>query len=298
MAVGGDSVHSGPFCPGSARLMEDVMTLTQRIGRYGHWLGAAVMAVGLVAVWPLPALAQPAERLSDKEVKNLIEQVDQARDKFEGNLDDKFKSSTIRGATRETSVSAFLQDLQDNVSKLKDRFTDDYSASAEADTVFKQTTGLNTYMQTATVTKGRSEFDKLVATLKSLAAAYDTTFPLPEGAVVRRMNDKEVAAAAAAIANAADQYKKQIDLDKTALAIADKERGKKAADDLIKAAQTLKSRIEDGKPASAEAQAVVKLTAALEAFNAPRPVTAGAAALSMARTAVGKLQQAFHLATP
>ncbi len=38
---------------------------------------------------------QAPERLSDKDVKALVDQVDEGRDKFEGNLDGKFKGSIL-----------------------------------------------------------------------------------------------------------------------------------------------------------------------------------------------------------
>jgi len=59
----------------------------------------------------MPMLAQtPPERRSDKDVKTLIDQVDEGRDKFEGNLDGQFKGSTLRGPTGETKVAGVLQD--------------------------------------------------------------------------------------------------------------------------------------------------------------------------------------------
>ena len=92
-----------------------------------------VFLAGAVCLCSIPALTQaPPERLSDESVKTLIEQVDEGRDKFEGNLDNQFKNSTLRGPNGETKVAGALQDYQDNTKKLKDRFTPDYSASAEA----------------------------------------------------------------------------------------------------------------------------------------------------------------------
>ena len=132
----------------------------------------------------MPALAQARpERLSDKDVKALIDQVDEGRDKFEGNLDGKFKGSTVRGPNGETKVAGALQDYQDNTQKLKDRFTPDYAASAEVATVLKQSTAIDTFMQGSPSTmKGRSEWDRQTTNLKHLAESYGTTFPIPEGA--------------------------------------------------------------------------------------------------------------------
>ena len=65
--------------------------------------GAFILAASGVA-------AQKGERLSDKEVKEVIDAVDTGRDKFEGNLDGGFKGSTLRGPNGETKVSGALQD--------------------------------------------------------------------------------------------------------------------------------------------------------------------------------------------
>lgn len=66
-------------------------------------------AIGLAAVLSLSALPSfgqaRAERLNDNDVKALIDQVDEGRDKFEGDLDGAFKGSTLRGPKRETKVS-------------------------------------------------------------------------------------------------------------------------------------------------------------------------------------------------
>ncbi len=89
---------------------------------YAQSAGVArtILLAGVLALWSMPALAQARpERLFDKDVKTLIDQVDQGRDKFEGNLDGNFKGSTVRGATGEVKVSGALQDYQDNTKKLQ-----------------------------------------------------------------------------------------------------------------------------------------------------------------------------------
>ena len=141
-----------------------------------------LLAVAL-SLWSMPALAQARpERLPDKDVKALIDQVDEGRDKFEGNLDGDFKGSTVAGPNGPTKVSVALQDYQDNTKKLKDRFASEYAASAEVATVLKQSNSIDRFMQgTGSTMKGRSEWDRQVANLKRLAAVYGATFPLPEG---------------------------------------------------------------------------------------------------------------------
>ncbi len=109
-------------------------------------------------------------------------------------------------------VSGALQDYQDSTQKLKDRFNGDYSASAEVATVLKQSSAINTFMLSQPSSmKGRSEWDRQVMIVKRLADAYATTFPFPEGATARRMNDKETAATANALANSANAFKSDLD---------------------------------------------------------------------------------------
>src|SRR6185436_20816676 len=124
---------------------------------FRYRMGGIIAAVILAAVG---GAAQTGERPSDKEVKAIIDEVDNGRDKFEGNLDGDFKGSTLRGPKGETKVAGALQDYQDSTQKLKDRFTSDYSASAEVATVLKQSTSIDTFMEgSASAMKGRREWD-------------------------------------------------------------------------------------------------------------------------------------------
>ena len=217
-----------------------------------------ILLASALSVWSVPALAQaPSERLPDKDVKALIDQVDEGRDKFEGNLDGQFKGSTVRGPSGETKVAGALQDYQDNTQKLKDRFTPDYAASAEVATVLKQSTAINTFMQgSPSAMKGRSEWDKQTTNLKHLAESYGTK-------------------------------------DKT-LAKADKEAAKKDVELLIKQAAAVKSRTNDGKPATGEVRQLVEQVAKLQTFIGAHPIPT-MTNWQAVQTSLGKLQQAFGL---
>ena len=256
-----------------------------------------VFLASTLSLWSGPALAQAApERLSDNAVKALIEQVDVSRDKFEGNLDGDFKGSTLRGPTGETKVSAALQDYQDNVKKLKDRFTGNYSASAEVTTVLKQSTGINGFMQSQALSmKGRSEWDTLSANLKQLAAVYGTTFPLPDGAAVRRMNDNEVASIAEEVASAANRFKSDLGKIST-LPKPDRDAARKDVDVLMDLAKTVKSRTDGGRPATAELRQLINQVAKVQTFVAAHPVPTAMANWEAVQGSLGKLRPAFGLA--
>jgi len=256
-----------------------------------------ILIASALSLWSIPALAQaPPERLSDKQVKTLIDQVDEGRDKFEGNLDSKVKESTLRGPRGETKVEDALQDYQDNTKKLQDRFASDYAASAEVATVLKQSNAIGTFMQgSPSLMKGRTEWDRQTANLKHLAEAYGTTFPIPDGATTRRTNDNETAGVAAAIADAADRFKDDIDNDKT-LQKSEREAGKKDVEALIKLAEAVKDRTNDGKSATAELRQLVEQVATVQTFIGvhPMPTLANWQAV---QTSLVKLRQAFGLPT-
>src|SRR5262244_4474719 len=94
---------------------------------------AALLAA--VALMPAPSLvAQTPGRLSDRDVKALIETVDKGRDRFEDELDGKVKNSVVREPSHEVRVDKYLGDFKDSVEHLKDRFESKYAASAEVAT--------------------------------------------------------------------------------------------------------------------------------------------------------------------
>ena len=248
----------------------------------------------------LAAPATGADRLTDKDVKKLLEQIYQNRDRFEDQLDGKVKRSILRGPRGEVNVEQFLDDLQDNVNRLKERFTSDYAASAEATTVLRQGSDIQRYMsQQPPNFQGASEWNRLASSLEALAAAYGTTFPMAEGASARRLNDRELALAAKEIARGADQFKKELraalernkSIDK-----ATREAALAEVESLKQDAKVLSSRLDDGKPASGEAKQLLQHLAAVGSSSSGRPLSAAAqSALKAIRSAAEKVAQGFGM---
>lgn len=237
-------------------------------------------------------------RPSDTDVKNLVSQISQARDRFQGALDSNLKRSIIRGASGEVNVDKYLDDLKRNVSLVKDRFKDDYAASTEVLTLLRQGTDIHAFVTSQSATfKGRSEWDAMASVLGTLATAYGTSFPLPQGAGARRMNDKEVAAQADTVARMAEQFRKaSTKAMKTAKAdpqlVTAVDRGSKA---VATAAANLKKQASGHKPATNEARILLeeltKLKSLLDQPPAGESTTAWNGLVAGART----IGQAFSL---
>jgi hypothetical protein len=254
---------------------------------------AALVAPAVIGV----TAAVQEERLSDKDVKQLIEDLDHSRDRFEDALDGKLKQSILRGPKGEVNVNAYLDDLQENVKRLKERFTPAYSASKEAETVLEQGTQINTYIKSQPgEIKGGSEWDTMARHLGRLASAYGTTFPLADGSGVRRINDSEVASTAELLAKGADQLKKQLDQEKT-MPKPVRDGAKRDLDLFAKQAKIVKSRASGSKPATAETRQLIdtarKVGGFMTAQTGLMPGTTSAwAAL---REPLDKLQQAYGI---
>ncbi len=254
------------------------------------------LAVLAAAIALSPSAAQ-ADRLTDKEVKALLETVDKSRDRFEDQLDGKLKDSIVRGPQGEVKVNRYLDDLQENVKDLRERYTGGYAASAEVATLLKQGSSIHRFMKSqGPGLKGASEWDHLAGDLTKLAEAYGTTFPMEGDAPVRRVSDQEAASAAENIAKQSDALKKAFNSDKT-LAKPDKDKIKGALDLFKKQAGTLKSRLSEGKPATAEMSQLNSSSAAIVEFASSRQLPAAASApWSAIQGGMVTLRQAFGVA--
>jgi hypothetical protein len=257
--------------------------------------GATFVLAVLVA-----AQGVPADRLTDKDVKELIERVDEERDRFEDQLDGDLKRSILRGPGGEVHVERYLDDLQENVDRLKERFTPQYAASQEATTVLRQASDIHRYMSTqAPNFKGASEWNRLSSSLSQLAAVYGTALPIPAGQLARRINDRELRQAADNVAKNADRFKKELDSalkkDKS-IDKATRDAAVSEAEALKQDAKTLSSRIGEGKPASGEARQVVERAAKIGAAAAAKPLSPAAqSAWSAVGSSLDTVAQGFGL---
>ena len=246
------------------------------------------------------ASAASADRLNDKDVKALMVQVDENRDRFEDQLDGKLKRSIIRGPGGEVNVGDYLDDLQANVDKMKDRFTSNYAASAEVTTVLRQGSDIQRYMSTLPPNfDGMSEWNRLASSLGQLSEVYGAPFPLPEGHAVRRLNDGEVKKTAEGLAKSADNFKKELDSslkkDKT-VDKATREAAVKEVSDLKEDAQKLGSLVGDGRPASGEAQALLQRAGTVKTAISGRTLSPAAqSAWGAFESGLGKVAQAFNM---
>jgi hypothetical protein len=103
--------------------------------RKKSWRFAIAQLVSLAAIVAgllvLPSAALAIDRLTDKEVVDLLTKIESDRSAFEAALDVQLKNAVISGPKGEVNTNEFFDDLQDQVTRARERFTPDYSASSE-----------------------------------------------------------------------------------------------------------------------------------------------------------------------
>jgi hypothetical protein len=253
---------------------------------------AATIVAGALMITAAGAAAQSPQRLSDNDIKRLVADVDQARDRFEDQLDGKVKNGIVRGPAGEIRVKSALEDFERDMENLKSRFAADYAASAEVQAVLRRANLLHDIMQAQPAgLKGTSEWEKLATQLRGLAGAYAAEFPLAEGGAARRTNDAEAAASAGLLVEQADALKDTINADRT-LAKPDKTALKNRVAEFAKQAKVVESRLKEHEPATSEMRALHAAFAALAPEGSQLP-PAVLKVIGAMRAPFDKLDRAF-----
>lgn len=198
-------------------------------------------------------------RSTDNQVKKLIKTITEGERQFVKTMDGKFKDSILRGANGEVDVKKYLQDFDQALKSLGNRFDDKYSASAEVGDVLTRASAMHSYVREHPQMKGASEWDQVAANLSRLATDYGVTFPLAAGAAVRRIGDRELLESIDAAGKLPGSIRKALQkAAKNTPALASvSTSGTKDLEALSDALQTLKSRLSSDKPATAQARQVI-----------------------------------------
>lgn len=214
----------------------------------------------LVTLFASVSIAQPIARMSDKDVKELGKTIAKQEKAFDKALPSKFKKSILRGPTGELMVSDYLSDLADAIKHLNDRFTGQYSASAEVTEILTRSSVMHRYFEANPEVKGVNEWDVYAGSLQQLASAYGGEFPLDSDSVVRRIGDKELADAAKQAGAFAKSFSSQLGKDtKKVKSLKEPVKDAQSALKVIASvSKTLESNIKKGKPSTAEAKQIIE----------------------------------------
>jgi hypothetical protein len=259
-------------------------------------LVVAIMA-GLLL---LPSALLATERLTDKEIEDLFGTIESGRSTFEASLDETLKNSRLKGPRGDVDTNEFFDDLQDQVTRTRERFNADYSASSEVISLLQYATRLDRWVKSqAPGFKGSAEWGPYATSLSRLAKAYNTTMPMPENGGARRFNDNELKAAAADVEKLCDPFRAELEasLNADKSLTPEQRQGILQQVDMLKTnAHALNESLANNQKGEGEADAVVKQALVVTNTVAKTKISSGAsAAWTPLRGALGKVAWSYEV---
>jgi hypothetical protein len=132
----------------------------------------------LLVTFTVVARAQDTPyRLSDKDVKKLMEQLKKDTGKFRKSFDSSLDRSRLNGTNREDDINKFLKNYEDATERLYSRFKDNKSVAADVEAVLDGANEIDRFM-TRRLASERAERDweAVRQDLRRLAEAYNVSW--------------------------------------------------------------------------------------------------------------------------
>jgi hypothetical protein len=249
-----------------------------------------VLVVSLLCIAPAAA----ADRLSDAQVTQLVQNIDRGFDHWKDDLERRnMDDAVIRSAAGTIDVRRFLSDMEREIDLVKDRLNSDYAASPEVTSLLRRASDVERRAQTE---KPSEAWKTLGGQFQSLAAAYGVGWPLEGSASGLRKMDKELAADAKRLSDSVDRLRNG---SLRAASNAKRPQAERDAADremreLKQAAGQLESNLKNHRAVAADATRVLDLAAKAQSFA--KGVGALPAEATAALTAVGASSQAIAMA--
>src|SRR5262245_35615883 len=215
------------------------------------------LCAALVVALAFPFPSAGADRLTDEQVKKLIEDIDGGFDTWKKGLEkENLDDAVITSAERTIKVKTFLKDFEDEIDVLKSRFKPSHAASLEVLALLRRGSDVELRNRRQGLTPS-SEWPALGSKLSALAGAYGVGWPVESMNVqAARLNDGELAARVQQMEKSAKQLQGQTEKAAKANKSIDKatrESLKRSIQELERSARDVRSRIEGDRPASIEA---------------------------------------------
>ena len=135
-------------------------------------------ALVLLAGFSVAVKAQDAPyRISDKEVKKLMQQLKKDAGKFRKSLDSSLDRSRLNGTHREDDINAFLKNYEDATERLYSRFKDNKSVGADVEAVLDGAAEIDQFMTRRLASeKAQRDWGAVRQDLRRLAEAYNVSW--------------------------------------------------------------------------------------------------------------------------
>jgi hypothetical protein len=181
---------------------------------------AAMLAILLLAGLANTALAQHPYRLSEDDMRGLLDRLERDSDQFRQSMDKSLDRSALDGTRAEDRINDFVKDFAESTSRLRDRYDDNQSASGTMQEVLNRASRIDRFVTNHRLS-GRvyDDWRRVRADLDELASTYTVSWTWPAVDVVttqdtvvidrhaRRVNDEDVKNIIRNIDNEAEHFR-------------------------------------------------------------------------------------------
>src|ERR1044072_6949547 len=185
---------------------------------------AGVMLTGILIVALLVSQGsvthgQQSYRLTEKEMKALLERIERGADRFRNSLGKMLDASAIDDTKAEDNINHFVKEFEAATDHLKHRFDDDQSAAGDVEEELRRAARIDGFMlRRGMNSRGQEDWAGLRRNLDELATAYNVSWSWDGvSSSPFRLNDEQVKTLMGRIERDADSFRKSLDdaLDKT-----------------------------------------------------------------------------------
>jgi hypothetical protein len=175
-----------------------------------------VLAVGLAIAGAGLAMAsqQRPYRLSDQQLKDLVNRIDTHKDAFHASFERAIDRSPLNGGPAEEEMDRSVKSFEQATDLLRDRVNDRQSETADAENVLRRASSIDSLMLRHQLdTPAQSDWRALRQDMNDLARAYGITWSWSTDAqsMPYRVDDRQVEQLVKQIREEADRFDKSLD---------------------------------------------------------------------------------------
>jgi len=136
-----------------------------------------VFGVVLLAALAASVRAQEPYRVSEREMKDLLSRIDKQAEVFRGSLKRAMNHSSLDDTKAEDRINDFVKGFSEATERLKHRYGDKHTASADVEEVLNRAARIDDFMTRHQLSpRAESDWAALRSNLDSLADAYNVSW--------------------------------------------------------------------------------------------------------------------------
>jgi len=171
------------------------------------------LCVALCVIAASMVSAGQGTRMTDKQVKKLLETIEKDVELFTKAMDSQYRKAILRSADSEVEVEFYLKNLKDLAKKMKNSFDSKYPANDEVLAFLRYAEPIQSrHARGDSLFGAEKEWPRLTGDIVRLSTEYNIRWAgNPDTWNARRINDKEVKPALESLQKSIGDFKKDLD---------------------------------------------------------------------------------------